>query len=576
MLSDVILAPRTDAIYNMHGYLTKVPVQAIVPLIEEFSPPSGVVVDMFAGSGMTAIAARLAGRNAVVSDISRLGQHIGLGYLSEVSPSGLSETADNIVAASKEKVGWLYRTIRQEDAVEVEAVRFVWSFVYECSSCGSAVKYYEMMKAAEWNSKKLSCPNCGVGFVKRGAKYLYDEPVLAVVKSVEGRQAEQAFSEYDRQMVSEAESMDFRSQIPSAVIDEDREMYARSALKKWGLSKTSDFFSQRNSAVLYDLWSRISEIQNADLRRKLLFCFTAILPRASKRYQWSPKVPLNAANQNYYIAPVFYEWNVYDLFMRKVSAAIKSDSLIFGSLNSSDRVFQEYVVASADNLGHLDNNSVDYIFTDPPFGSNIFYSDMNLFQEAWLGNLTDHASEAVVRTTGGGENKRVSSDRYKELLTNAFSEAFRVLKPGGVISIVFGNSKGSVWSLAQEAFREAGFRGKPVRINILDKGQRSVKGLASGREGVTTLDLVVSLRKENVAAGDMQQSGRSINESIHEVVEKFAHLPGMTASHLYLEVLRQAIYEAQDVSSIDLEDVLVVVNESGYSVDAATGHIKLR
>ena len=38
--------------------------------------------------------------------------------------------------------------------------------------------------------------------------------------------------------------------------------------------------------------------------------------------------PLNAANANYYIAPVFYEWNVYDLFERKVEAAIRSDSYI--------------------------------------------------------------------------------------------------------------------------------------------------------------------------------------------------------------------------------------------------------
>ena len=38
MLEDIIHVPRTDAIYNMHSYLTKVPVGAIIPFIEEYTP----------------------------------------------------------------------------------------------------------------------------------------------------------------------------------------------------------------------------------------------------------------------------------------------------------------------------------------------------------------------------------------------------------------------------------------------------------------------------------------------------------------------------------------------------------
>ena len=68
-----------------------------------------------------------------------------------------------------------------------------------------------------------------------------------------------------------------------------------------------------------------------------------------------------------------------------------------------------YVLASAGHLAHLTTGTIDYIFTDPPFGSNIFYSDMNLFHEAWLGEVTDHTSEAVVHTTGKREKRRSGS-----------------------------------------------------------------------------------------------------------------------------------------------------------------------
>ena len=106
------------------------------------------------------------------------------------------------------------------------------------------------------------------------------------------------------------------------------------------------------------------------------------------RYQWSAKRPLNAQNQTYYIAPVYFEWNVFDLYGRKVNAVVRANDALFddGDLFSTERLRDvSYEIASAEKLAHLDNGSVDYVFTDPPFGSNIFYSDMNLFQEAWLG-----------------------------------------------------------------------------------------------------------------------------------------------------------------------------------------------
>src|SRR5581483_11635796 len=111
--------------------------------------------------------------------------------------------------------------------------------------------------------------------------------------------------------------------------------------------------------------------------------------------------------------------------------------------------------------------SIDYIFTDPPFGSNIFYSDMNLFHEAWLGEITDNRFEAVVHTTG--KRKERAERRYEALLQSAFREAFRILKPGRYMSLVFGNSSGRIWGLVQRALREAGFKEAPTHVAILDK-----------------------------------------------------------------------------------------------------------
>jgi hypothetical protein len=222
--------------------------------------------------------------------------------------------------------------------------------------------------------------------------------------------------------------------------------------------------------------------------------------------------------------------------MPKVEAALRSDEILFQDkplLRGRPQEDMDYTLASADSLAHLASESVDYVFTDPPFGSNIFYSDMNLFHEAWLGEVTNHASEAVVHTTG--KRKKGASERYEALLRSAFAEAFRVLKPGRYMSVVFGNSSGQIWGLVQRSMRGAGFKAAPAHVAILDKGQRSVKGLNSGSEGVVTVDLVLTVQKPATAEraddahilenGDTQ---RLINEVIEELATEDARNPSMS------------------------------------------------
>src|SRR3989442_1777880 len=107
-LPDTITTPRTDPIYNCHGYLTKVPVGAIEPFIDALTEPGETVADFFAGSGMTGLAAVRLGRSALLSDISVLGRHIASGYSTNVSHTLLQGAADKAVRAARAAVGELY------------------------------------------------------------------------------------------------------------------------------------------------------------------------------------------------------------------------------------------------------------------------------------------------------------------------------------------------------------------------------------------------------------------------------------------------------------------------------------
>ena len=577
-LPEVITAPRTDAIYNCHAYLTKVPVAAIRPFIETFSAPGETVVDFFAGSGMTGLAALTAGRKAILSDISVLGQHIATGYLTEVSPATLRSAADSVIKTARFALGGIYNTLRASDSTVVELTRTVWSFTYVCPACTEVIVYYEHLSPS--GSPPKACPACGGPFARRDWSRGEDVPVEVVVAGEHGRLTPQDVSDFDRKMIAAAASDPRRKEVPSLPIEDHREMYSRSGLGKAGLTDTAQFFSPRNAVALLELWHVINANGDENIRRKLRFAFTAILTRASRRYQWSANRPLNAQNQTYYIAPVYYEWNVFELFNRKVEAALRADQQLLGHgeapLFRPARVRDvAYDLASADALSHLKDASVDYVFTDPPFGSNIFYSDMSLFHEAWLGRTTDNSREAVIYTTG--KRKTGAADRYEELLRGAFAEAFRILKPGCYMSVVFGNSSGRIWGLVQRALRDAGSKAAPVHVAILDKGQRSVKGLNSGSEGVVTVDLILTVQKPT--RSESSDNARPLSNGdtatlIREAVADLSIEDARNPSYVYARILSKAIQKHLLLDRLHLGDVLIALRKAGYAIDRKSGSLR--
>lgn len=197
---------------------------------------------------------------------------------------------------------------------------------------------------------------------------------------------------------------------------------------------------------------------------------------------------------------------------------------------------------------------------------------MNLFHEAWLGKATNHKNEAVMHTTG--KHKTNAAERYETLLRKSFSEAYRILKPGKHMSVVFGNSSGKIWGLVQRALRDAGFKATPVHVAILDKGQRSVKGLTSGSENVVTVDLVMTVKKP--LKNENSNDGRSLcngdtTKLINAAIKELAKTTSQNPSQVYAQILRKAIQKHFILDELHLSDVLIALRNAGYSIDKKTG-----
>ena len=183
-----------------------------------------------------------------------------------------------------------------------------------------------------------------------------------------------------------------------------------------------------------------------------------------------------------YIPSISREGNVFSNLERRVSAIqsmINEQKWYSGDNNTLVHV------TSACETG-IPSNCIDYIFTDPPFGSNINYSELSFMWEAWLRVKTDSQPEAIINPA---QSKTIVE--YQNMMRQCFKEYFRVLKPNRWMTVEFHNSKNAVWNAIQEAIQSAGFVIADVRT--LDKKQGSFKQV--NNTSAVKQDLVISAYK---------------------------------------------------------------------------------
>jgi len=179
------------------------------------------------------------------------------------------------------------------------------------------------------------------------------------------------------------------------------------------------------------------------------------------------------------------EANVASLVRGTAKKLVKLADTVWSNFQPKNAIVS---TGSATRLASIPNDSIDYVFTDPPFGSNIFYADLNIAFESWLGVYSNPSSEAIIDPF-----KAKELIEYRILMRQSFAEYFRVLKPGRWMTVVFSNSKAAVWNAIQVALQEAGF--VVAEVSALDKVQGSFRQVTSTT--AVKQDLVISAYKPN-------------------------------------------------------------------------------
>jgi len=519
---------KNDSVYNAHSYHTKVPHKAIMRYILHYTEPGDIVFDGFSGTGMTGVAAQLCGDReavdmldyAVLADgivmdehgqaISKIGPRPTI--LSDLSPfAGFvaaqynhfspAAYASSTIAAPLHKLrshwGHLYRTREPETSVEGEADFFVWSEIFSCPHCsqGDTLFGFAVDDSTHALLSQFNCPSCAALLSKEdlirswtnivdldGRSILREAKavLVEVAATIRGRSRRYPPSPYDIRVLDQVQGID-RSWVPDVAFPHGRQ--TRKVKSGSGISKVHQMFTGRALLIASHAWELAFDRVRNHYNRDLLFLLSASLTLISKRERYRDGTGKGAQSGTLYVPSLQIEKNFFGVVDRKRRSLTKVHLQ-----THPDRA----AISSQSHacMMNIPSNSIDYIFTDPPFGESLQYGELNFFHESWLKVFTDISDDCVLNYV---HNKDLAF--YRELMRRSFTEALRVLKFGHWITVEFHNSQNSVWMAIQESLSQSGFVVADVRV--LDKRQGTFNVV--NRAGAVKQDLVISAYKPEQA-----------------------------------------------------------------------------
>ena len=395
-------------------------------------------------------------RHAVLIDLSTIASFIANNYNSPIDTEGFIKESGNLLAEIEDEFLWMFET-KHKGNIKGRINYIVWSECISCPNCNHEIILYKA--SVNYKSGKVSenfkCPNCKANLSKGECEKMFFTEYDLVIKknitriryipvlinySVNKKRYEKEPDEIDLKAIKDIDEMVLADFVPVERMIEGNEARRND---KYGIKYVHQFYSKRNLLILSTLFEKAQKYNN---HKKINFILTSMLPKLTNMNRYMPqhgsRALVGPMANTLYIPPMYVENNSIDQFIfqqKKITKALIG--LKYSPLS---------VQSATNNL--IKESSIDYIFTDPPFGANIMYSELNFLSESWLKIKTNNQKEAIENKTQGK-----SILEYQHLMTESFKEYFRVLKPDRWMTVEFSNTSAAIWNAIQNSIQRAGF-----------------------------------------------------------------------------------------------------------------------
>jgi len=527
-------------LYRIHRYWGRKPPNVVRAYIEAYSNPGDLVLDPFVGSGVTVIESVVTGRRAIGVDIN---------------PLSILLTRTSISGADLVNVEEAFQRLKRSLAPAIDDY-----YATICPVCGSQATITHTI----WQDstpQEIWC-RCQLCNTRKAVKEPSEEDLRRAMPSLPTKR--------------ELWLPDVRL-IPNSRISAKPGMTVR------------DLFDPRNLIVLGRIYEAINKIDDALTREHLLLAFTAAVPQASRlvfvirrrgnNRGAKKRSPTEVGSWviGFWCPEEHFEVNAWACFERRVKKLLRGKRELFSRMSHgimaegnpaqviNGSATHAAVVGSAESIHWLPDESVAYIFTDPPHGDRQPYLELSAIWNAWLDSDVAFEDEIVV---SDAPSRNKDEDEYFTRLRNALSEMRRVLKPNGKLTFAFNSLNNETWLQLTRLFSELGFA--LTQADTISYSAGSV--VQDNRQKGLTNDLLITWEKTDDKFSVTSMTPTSIPEQAkRDLVCAFTGTrQGARISEILSATLRRGLAEQ---CLYDIDEIIEFIN-TYFTPDGLLWHPK--
>ncbi len=500
--------------YEMHKYWGKKPANGLISLLEKYSVKGDMVLDPFAGYGVFCAEAYIAGRNIIANDLNPIANFI--------TEQLLLEDVDLI------KVTEVWNKIKSDFEEYIE----------------------------HWYSFKIGNKKIIPSSILRS-----NDGIPIKLKYKNGNTS----SEFTLLQNDIEEYLRFESNEQISDWYPEIELICNSRISAKPSMTVADLFTKRTLACHARLLTLINQYASGNEKNLLLLAFTANLANCSKLVP-----PINSRGEmsqgawmtGFYIGNTYVENNVLQYFENRLRKAIngKKNYTALTNLNNN-KVSNSYRISSNDakNLKTIPDSSVDYIFTDPPYGDTVPYFEQSIIWNSWLNFSPDYTNEIVV-SDSKSRDKTVAN--YESDISLAISEIRRVLKEGKYFSMTYHSISGLEWKSITNGCIKNNF----VLVEYDWLTQKSFTPRQLARTKTIKGDVLVTLKKVSANQKHTYYNDKEFETAVIDRINNILEEHNQNTNYILMELMKWVFEDKIIIGDVDVYDVLknnFKINDNG-------------
>jgi len=313
-----------------------------------------------------------------------------------------------------------------------------------------------------------------------------------------------------------------------------------------------ELFTSRNLLIAGWFLKQFSEVKDKNISSTLKFIFTSALPNFSNMIPGDFDKVIGKSGwqiSKFWAPEVHAEKNVIISLQQRLDKFIKGKNEIDSiKTNTNYSVYNK----SSHKLNMIQDNSIDFIFTDPPYGDSIAYLALSSFWNSWLRNKVDYSNEIIYDPY---RNKK--EEDYETRLVNSFSEMSRVLKKNKLLTMTFNNRHMKFWKIIMESCKSSGFE----LVNIKWVNQ----AVSSGTQGINRRNTLkgdfvytfINTKKKNNLEISKIEGTEYIKETLesHKVNSNFI-TPAKLYESLIPKIINNSAYYDSSGKFLDVDNFM--------------------